>query len=33
MQVRREQIYFADLNPVAGSLQSSIIPVLVVQND
>lgn len=33
MQVRRGQIYFADLNPVAGSVQGGAVPMLVIQND
>jgi mRNA interferase MazF len=33
MQVRRGEIYFADLNPVTGSEQGGLRPVLVLQND
>lgn len=33
MQVKRGEIYFADLSPVIGSEQGGIRPVLVVQND
>ena len=33
MQVRRGDIFFADLNPVVGSEQGGLRPVLVVQND
>lgn len=33
MQVRRGDIFFADLNPVIGSEQGGLRPVLVVQND
>lgn len=32
-QVRRGEIYFADLNPVQGSEQGGDRPVLVIQND
>lgn len=33
MQIKRGQIYFADLNPVIGSVQGGTVPVLVIQND
>lgn len=33
MQVRRGDIFFADLSPVVGSEQGGVRPVLVVQND
>lgn len=33
MQVRRGDIYYADLSPVVGSEQGGIRPVLIVQND
>jgi len=33
MQVKRGEIFFASLNPVQGSEQGGIRPVLVVQND
>lgn len=33
MQVRRGDIYYADLSPVIGSEQGGIRPVLVIQND
>lgn len=33
MQVRRGDVFYADLNPVVGSEQGGIRPVLVVQND
>ncbi|NLU48811.1 MAG: type II toxin-antitoxin system PemK/MazF family toxin [Syntrophomonadaceae bacterium] len=33
MVIRRGEIYFAQLNPVVGSEQGGIRPVLVVQND
>lgn len=33
MLVRRGDVYYADLNPVVGSEQGGIRPVLVVQND
>jgi len=33
MTIRRGDIYYADLNPVLGSEQGDIRPVLVVQND
>lgn len=33
MQVKRGDIYFADLSPVVGSEQSGIRPVLIIQND
>ncbi len=33
MQVRRGELYYADLSPVVGSEQGGIRPVLVVQND
>ena len=32
-QIRRGDIYYADLNPVIGSEQGDIRPVLVVQNN
>lgn len=33
MQIRRGDIYYADLSPVIGSEQGGIRPVLVIQND
>ena len=33
MNVRREDIYYADLSPVVGSEQGGMRPVLIVQND
>ena len=33
MEVRRGEIYYADLSPVIGSEQGGIRPVLIVQND
>ena len=33
MQVRKDDIFFADLSPVVGSEQGGVRPVLVVQND
>ena len=33
MQVRRGDIYYADLSPVVGSEQGGLRPVLIVQND
>ncbi len=33
MQIRRGEIYFADLSPVVGSEQGGTRPVLVLQND
>ena len=33
MQVKRGDIFYADLSPVIGSEQGGIRPVLVVQND
>ena len=33
MEVRRGDIYYADLSPVVGSEQGGVRPVLVVQND
>lgn len=33
MRVRRGEIYYADLNPVTGSEQGGLRPVLVLQND
>lgn len=33
MQVRRGDIYYADLSPVVGSEQGGMRPVLIVQND
>ena len=33
MLVRRGDVFYADLNPVIGSEQGGIRPVLVVQND
>ena len=33
MNVRRGEIYYADLSPVVGSEQGGIRPVLIVQND
>jgi mRNA interferase MazF len=33
MNVRRGELYFADLSPVVGSEQGGIRPVLIVQND
>ncbi len=33
MEVKRGEIYYADLSPVVGSEQGGVRPVLVVQND
>lgn len=33
MHVRRGEIFYADLNPVVGSEQGGVRPVLIVQND
>ena len=33
MNVRRGEIYYADLSPVVGSEQGGVRPVLIVQND
>ena len=33
MQVKRGEIYYADLSPVVGSEQGGVRPVLIVQND
>lgn len=33
MQIKRGQIYFADLNPAVGSEHSCTIPVLIIQNN
>ncbi|MDN5332452.1 MAG: mRNA interferase MazF [Tepidanaerobacteraceae bacterium] len=33
MQIRRGDVFYADLNPVIGSEQGGVRPVLVVQND
>ena len=33
MQVKKGDIFFADLSPVVGSEQGGVRPVLVVQND
>ena len=33
MQVKRGDIYYADLSPVVGSEQGGVRPVLVIQND
>ena len=33
MQIRRGDIYYADLSPVIGSEQGGVRPVLIVQND
>ena len=33
MQIRRGELYYADLSPVVGSEQGGVRPVLVVQND
>ena len=33
MQVRRGDIFYADLSPVVGSEQGGICPVLIIQND
>ena len=33
MEIRRGDIYIADLNPVVGSEQGGVRPVLIVQND
>ena len=32
-QIKRGEIYYADLSPVVGSEQGGIRPVLIVQND
>ena len=33
MTIKRGELYYADLNPVVGSEQGGIRPVLVLQND
>ena len=33
MEIRRSEIYYADLNPVKGSEQGGVRPVLIIQND
>ena len=33
MQIRRGDIYYADLNPVVGSEQGGVRPVLIIQNN
>ena len=33
MEINRSEIYYADLNPVKGSEQGGIRPVLIIQND
>ena len=33
MLVRRGEIFFAELNPVVGSEQGGVRPVLIIQND
>ena len=33
MKVQKNEIYYADLNPVQGSEQGGIRPVLIIQND
>lgn len=33
MNVKRGELYYADLSPVVGSEQGGVRPVLVVQND
>lgn len=33
MEIKRGQIYYADLSPVVGSEQGGVRPVLVIQND
>ena len=33
MTIRRGQIYYADLNPVVGSEQGGVRPIVVLQND
>lgn len=33
MQIRRGDIYYADLSPVTGSEQGGVRPVLIIQND
>ncbi|MGN1266373.1 MAG: type II toxin-antitoxin system PemK/MazF family toxin [Dorea sp.] len=33
MQIRRGDIYYADLSPVVGSEQGGVRPVLIIQND
>ena len=33
MEIKRSEIYYADLNPVKGSEQGGIRPVLIIQND
>lgn len=33
MNVRRGEVYFADLSPVVGSEQGGVRPVLIIQND
>ena len=32
-EIKRGEIYFADLSPVVGSEQGGIRPVLIIQND
>lgn len=33
MEIKRGQIYYADLSPVVGSEQGGVRPVLIIQND
>ena len=33
MEIKRGELYYADLSPVVGSEQGGVRPVLVVQND
>jgi len=33
MQIKRGQLYYADLSPVVGSEQGGVRPVLIIQND
>ena len=33
IEIRRTEIYYADLNPVKGSEQGGLRPVLILQND
>lgn len=33
MEIKRSEIYYADLNPVKGSEQGGVRPVLIIQND
>ena len=33
MEIKRGDIFYADLNPLVGSEQGGVLPILVVQND